>query len=44
MLSFSHSLIVESKQFQKMASSIIKLNFLRVGIAIISAFILNILW
>ncbi|HHT51522.1 MAG TPA: nucleoside recognition protein [Eubacteriaceae bacterium] len=44
MLSFSHSLIVESAIAKKMGGSIIKLNFLRVGIAIISAFILNILW
>ncbi len=44
MLSFSHSLIVESAIAKKMGGNLLKLNLLRIGMAVISAFILNLLW
>jgi spore maturation protein SpmB len=44
MLSFSHSLIVESAIAKRMGGSLLKLNLLRIGMAIISALIINLLW
>lgn len=44
MLSFSHALILESAVAKKMGGSLLKLNALRIGMAIISALLLNILW
>lgn len=44
MLSFSHSMIVESAVAKKMGGSLLKLNALRIGMAILSALILNYLW
>ncbi|MCR1897790.1 nucleoside recognition protein [Irregularibacter muris] len=44
MLSFSHSLLLESAVVKKMGGSLSKINILRVGMAVFSALILNILW
>ena len=44
MLSFSHSLIIESAIAKRMGISFIKAISLRVGMAIISALIINLLW
>lgn len=44
MLSFSHSLIVESAIAKRMGGSLLKLNLLRIGMAVISALILNLFW
>lgn len=44
MLSFSHSLILESAVIKGMGASVLKLNSLRIGMAILSGFIVNILW
>ncbi|RBP46633.1 nucleoside recognition domain-containing protein [Garciella nitratireducens] len=44
MLSFSHSLILESAVMKKMGANILKLNTLRIAMSILSGLIVNILW
>jgi Fe2+ transport system protein B len=44
MLSFSHSLIMETAVMKRIGASVIKLNALRIGLAVISGLVINLLW